>query len=235
MHKTAIIIPCYDEENRLNSELITELFKIPKVDIFLVNDGSTDQTLPILQNISKQNPERCFVISLEKNRGKANAVFQAVNEILSKQYDFVGYFDADFSTPISELQLLLEQVKKPEIQFAFASRILTLNSGIERKSYRHFFGRIITTIINFKHQLDIYDTQCGAKIFNQKSARVAFEKPFKTKWLFDVEIFIRLKKHNLLHHGSEVPIQNWKDVSGSKLGLKNVFGIAREIFLIWKI
>ncbi|NBL65777.1 glycosyltransferase [Flavobacterium sp. NST-5] len=235
MQETAIIIPCYNEENRLNSGLIAEFFKISDVDIFLVNDGSTDQTLPILQNISSQNPERCFVISLEKNRGKANAVFQAVQQILAKQYRFIGYFDADFSTPITQFELLLEQIKKPEIQLAFASRILTLNSGIERKSYRHFFGRIITTIINFKHQLDIYDTQCGAKIFNQNTARIAFEKPFKTKWLFDVEIFIRLKRHNLLHHAIEVPIQNWKDVSGSKLGLKNVFGIAREIFLIWRI
>lgn len=235
MQKIAIIIPCYNEEKRLKTSSLFYLIENTTVDIYLANDGSKDGTLDIITEFASKNAERCFVLNFQQNQGKAATVFKSVNQLLEKDiYNFIGYFDADFSTPESEVSRLITEIEKEETEFLIGSRILLLNSGIKRKYHRHIIGRIIITLINLKFKLGIYDTQCGAKIFSSDILKQAFDKPFNTSWLFDVEIFIRLKKKDLLIKGKEIPVYNWKDVDGSKLGWKTSFKILDELYLLNK-
>lgn len=232
MEPNAIIIPCYNEEKRLRESSLEALIHGCDATLYLANDGSTDQTLAVLQRFAQKHPGRCHVLHYEKNSGKANTIYKAVNDLMAKGYGYIGYFDADFSTPPAEVIRLLGYTRDGLQQFIFGSRVLLLNSGIRRKGYRHVIGRIIITIINLKFHLKIYDTQCGAKIFSREIIPSAFDKPFKTSWLFDVEIFIRLKQKNLLQYGKEVPVSDWVDVDGSKLGWKSAFKIFRELVLL---
>ena len=235
MQKVAIIIPCYNEAKRLDYKNIEQLLLNSNMDIFFANDGSKDNTVDIINAIILNNSERCFLIDFEENSGKANTIYKAINKINEEQqYDFIGYFDADFSTPANEVIRLVAELDKRKCQFLMGSRILLLNSGIKRKYHRHIIGRIIITLINFKFKLGIYDTQCGSKLFSKTIIPKAFNKPFYTSWLFDVEIFIRLQKQNLLVHGIETPVYNWKDVDGSKLGWKTGFKILKELYLLNK-
>jgi len=88
-----MVVPCYNEEKRLNLEYWNELIDTAGTKWIFVNDGSTDNTLNLLQGIKNAS-----VISLEKNVGKAEAIrrgvvstFEALN-----QDDFsFGYIDAD--------------------------------------------------------------------------------------------------------------------------------------------
>ena len=66
--------------------------------------------------------------------------------------------------------------------------------------------------------MGVYDTQCGAKIINKKYLHIIFNHPFYTRWLFDVEIFFRIKKFNNNNNQIiEVPLNSWKDISESKI------------------
>ncbi|WP_291114712.1 glycosyltransferase [Flavobacterium sp. UBA6135] len=233
MQKIAIIIPCYNEENRLRESDILALISSTSATIFLANDGSNDGTLNLIQNISSSYPERVVVLDYKQNQGKAATIYKAVNQISKENsFDFISYFDADFSTPPSEIKRLLSEIEDLKYSFLIGSRILLLNSGIQRKFYRHIIGRVIITLINTRFKLGIYDTQCGAKIFSSQIVKEVFDKPFLTSWLFDVEIFIRMKKKDLLKTGREIPIYNWVDVDGSKLGFKSGFKIIKELFVL---
>lgn len=234
MKQTAIIIPCYNEAKRLKVENINTLLTETDATVFLANDGSTDTTLQLANRIAVANPERIKVIHFDKNEGKGKVVYKAVKKVLAdNKYDYISYYDADFSTPTSELTKMIADIKQNNINFIFASRLKRLNSTIERSTFRHYIGRIITTIVNFKFHLAIYDTQCGAKILSKEAVKVAFEKPFYTKWLFDVEIFIRLRKQKLLHQSKEFFLAEWKDISGSKLRWTDGFKIMREIVSLY--
>ena len=233
--KTAIIIPCYNEEKRLPALQIKYLVEHSDMDIYLANDGSKDKTVEVISEITKSYSSRCFLIDFKQNQGKSDTIYKAVNQINeSGKYEYIGYFDADFSTPSKEVVRLVQEIESSDFEFVFGSRILLLNSGIQRKKHRHIIGRIILTIINLKFQLGIYDTQCGAKLFSKDIIEKAFDKPFKTSWLFDVEVFIRLQKQNLLIKGKEIPIYDWKDVDGSKLSWKSGFKILKEIIYLFK-
>jgi glycosyltransferase involved in cell wall biosynthesis len=214
---------------------IEQLLLYSDIDIYFANDGSRDNTVEVINIIVSKHSERCFLIDFKENSGKANTIYKAITKINQKdKYDFIGYFDADFSTPATEIIRLVEEINKQKCEFLLGSRILLLNSGIKRKYHRHIIGRVIITLINLKFKLGIYDTQCGSKLFSKTIIPKAFNKPFYTSWLFDVEIFIRLKKQDLLKYGSEIPIYNWKDVDGSKLGFKTGFKILKELYLLNK-
>ena len=205
------------------------------IDVYFANDGSKDNTVGVVNSIITDYPQRCFLIDYKENTGKANTIYNAVNLLNSQnKYDFIGYFDADFSTPSTEIIKLVHELSLRQCQFLLGSRILLLNSGIKRKHYRHIIGRVIITLINLKFTLGIYDTQCGAKLFSKQIIPEAFDVPFNTSWLFDVEIFIRLQKKNLLQYGVELPISNWKDVDGSKLGFATGFKIIKELYMLVK-
>jgi len=230
MPTLAIIIPCYNEEKRLSGSLLAELVTaMPDAHIHLVNDGSRDRTLSLLQTLAEAHPGRVSVISFAENEGKARAIAKGVLAVVAgSRPDYIGYMDADFSTPIREFRRLYATIVREEAGFIFGSRIKKLNSGLNRSLFRHIVGRCVSTFIDSRFNLGIYDTQCGAKIFSNATINAAFGEPFLANWLFDAEIFIRLKKNNILHTGIELPITGWKDVGGSKLGMKNFPKIARE-------
>lgn len=87
--------------------------------------------------------------------------------------------------------------------------------------------------------MDIKDTQCGAKIFRKDVVRLLFSEKFLTKWLFDVELFIRLRKTFSLEKAKkmicEQPLKRWIHVDGSKLSMKDSFKIIFQLGqIIWK-
>jgi dolichyl-phosphate beta-glucosyltransferase len=231
MQKIAVIIPCYNEENRIDREQLEQLIDKTKVDVYFANDGSNDKTITVLQLFCDLHKDRTEIFDYKINEGKANTIYKSVHRLLEKdQYDYIGYLDADFSTPTSEFIRLINELESQVPAFIFGSRVLLLNADIKRKWQRHIIGRIIITIINLKFKLKIYDTQCGAKIFSKEVIIKGFSKPFCTSWLFDIEIFIRLKNQQLLSSGKEFPLNHWRDVEGSKLNWKAAIKIFKELY-----
>lgn len=232
MQKIAIIIPCYNEATRLKQNLVLELISATNVTIFFANDGSQDQTITLLQQIKSQS-NNIHILDYKQNQGKATTIFKAINEVQNQNvYDYIGYLDADFSTPPLEFARLIKELEQHQHSFIFGSRVKLLNANINRKWQRHIIGRVIITLINFKFKLGIYDTQCGAKIASKEIVKAAFNKPFYTSWLFDVEVFIRLQQQELLANAKEFPLNNWRDVEGSKLSWKTSFKIMRELQML---
>lgn len=86
--------------------------------------------------------------------------------------------------------------------------------------------------------LPVYDTQCGAKLFNQSIVNEIFSAPFSSRWLFDIEIFGRISK-NYKHLPiqdimKEVPLNTWIEKGQSKLSLGYILQIPFELFKIKK-
>jgi glycosyltransferase involved in cell wall biosynthesis len=234
-----IVIPCYNEEKRLNIKRYTSFLKKHKhVLICFVNDGSTDATLKILTKIKSNFSENVSVISMEENSGKAESVRVGIMQC-NTNFNFkkIAYLDADLATTLEECLEISKQVTS-EIVLAFGSRISKIDNNIERKKIRHFIGRIIATFISNQLKLNIYDTQCGCKIFERELSNKVFSEKFISKWLFDVELFHRVillyntEKMSVISR--EVPLKSWIDYDESKVKMTYFFKLWLDLYQIDK-
>lgn len=229
MKKTCIIIPCYNEKGRLFVEEFQKaLDGKTSLHFCFVDDGSSDSTIEILTCLSQGREERVKVIQNKKNYGKAEAVRTGILETLKwKPFDYVGYFDADLSTPLSEIDTLVGFLEQRGAEGVFGSRVCRLGSIVERNAFRHYMGRFFATAASLALKLPVYDTQCGAKVFKASLAGKIFQEPFLSKWLFDIELLFRMIKifgHKAVKENIvEVPLNQWVDKKGSKIKLASWF------------
>jgi glycosyltransferase involved in cell wall biosynthesis len=202
----------------------------------LVNDGSTDGTRRILDQLQAHDPDRFDAVHLHPNRGKAEAVRQGMLYAMSQGPELVGFWDADLATPldaIGEFRDLLQQ--RPQLQMVIGARVRLLGRKIDRCRSRHCLGRAFATVASLLLNLPIYDTQCGAKLFrNTPELQRMLASPFCSKWIFDVELLARMvasrRRDADIPAGEviyEMPLARWKDVGGSKLRPKD---FARALF-----
>ena len=221
-----LVVPCFNEAQRLRP---AELDAIAAAcNLVLVDDGSTDETARILDQLAGRHPTAVIALHLAKNSGKGEAVRAGLSHAIEQGADWVGFFDADLSTPVDEiLRLARIALDQPaHVRVILGSRVKLLGKDIQRSAVRHYLGRVFATGASLVLDLPVYDTQCGAKIFRVDDVlQGALARPFTTRWIFDVELLQRLCE-TLLARGEapehamvEVPLQKWTNVRGSKLGI----------------
>jgi dolichyl-phosphate beta-glucosyltransferase len=218
MTRATMVIPCFNEADRLS----VRGFQDAGFELLFVDDGSTDTTLELLKvNVSDS------VLQLPVNVGKGEAVRAGLLHALAGGAAYVGYLDADLSTPIDEAARLLSiALLRPQLEAVLGVRLARMGADIERSPARHYAGRVFATFAAQVLRTRAYDTQCGCKWFRATPALAkALEEPFTSRWAFDVELLGRLLRGtrsvaptavaNIL----EEPLKVWRDVPGSKVTL----------------
>jgi dolichyl-phosphate beta-glucosyltransferase len=244
VRKTTIVVPCYNEALRLPRDRFAAFIDESRdVDFIFVNDGSSDDTLSILERLAAQSPDRCSVIDQQPNQGKAEAVRRGMNVAFERGSDYAGYFDADLATPLEEIPRLRSVLEKKEnVEIVLGARVQLMGRHIQRQTLRHYVGRIFATVASESLGLQVYDTQCGAKIFRSSAlTRSLFAEPFITNWVFDVEILARTIAATRKSGSSpakdmifELPLNEWVDVAGSRVRPADFFRAIVEIYQIYR-
>jgi len=230
-----VVIPCYNEEERLLSKDFTDYIdKNTGYHLCFVNDGSKDETLKVLKELQKGREDFITVYNCEKNGGKAEAVRLGMLHMAKKQdLDYIGFLDADLSTDLADFDDLVKTIEHSEFKIVSGSRISRMGANITKESARKVISLTINFIIRKILSMDFKDTQCGAKIFHKDVIEIAFSKKFVTQWIFDVEIFKRMVLHFGLKSAKtmlcEQPLKRWIHADGSKLSMKDSFKIIGQL------
>ena len=226
-----IIIPCYNEAFRLNPVTFIEYLNANEnCTLIFVDDCSTDETVNKINDIKTAIGERIHLIQNKKNVGKAESVRLGMLSVENSGFNYFSYLDADLSAPLNTIPFLIKILNTEKSKtIVFGSRIKMKDTVINRNVIRHILGRIFTALVDAVLKINIYDTQCGAKVFKSDIVQQVFKKPFLTKWLFDIEIVLRTNKTDIL----EVPIKAWKDKKGSKLTIIDLITTPFQILKIY--
>jgi len=187
----SIIIPIYNEENILKKNIkeVCEFFFNKFIfEIIIVNDGSTDNSFEILDNLDIPNLN---IINNDSNLGKGASIKKG---ILSSRGEIILITDADLSTPIQYFNDLYAKYKQG-YNIVIGSR--STNDSkilIKQNLLRIFAGKIFNfltcTILNLKFK----DTQCGFKLFEQQKINTIMQMCIINRFAFDVEILFLAKK-----------------------------------------
>ena len=239
-----VVIPCYNEEERLLSKEFTDFIdKNSGYHLCFVNDGSTDNTSSVLNSLKEGREDFITVYDCEKNGGKAAAVREGMLYMAAVDgLDYIGFLDADLSTDLQDFDDLVSVIENSDFKIVSGSRISRMGADITKESARKIISLTINFIIRKILGMDFKDTQCGAKIFHKDVISISFKKNFITKWLFDVEIFMRVR----LFYGlettrklvCEVPLKRWIHADGSKLSMKDsikIIGQLAQIAWVYKV
>jgi glycosyltransferase involved in cell wall biosynthesis len=225
--ETVIVVPCYNEAARLDLGAFASFLKRSEgVSLLMVDDGSTDGTPHVLEQLRSWHPRQVAVLGLGANVGKAEAVRRGAKIALRRAPSMVGYWDADLATPLDAIVNFRSVLaERPELVLVMGSRVALLGRQIRRSWKRHLLGRAFATAASLVLGLTVYDTQCGAKLFRVTPETAAlFDRPFRARWIFDVEILARMIATSRLDGERmadeliyEYPLERWQDVQGSRL------------------
>jgi dolichyl-phosphate beta-glucosyltransferase len=242
MISTTIVIPCYNEAERLNLQAFRDFAARHRDIRFLFcNDGSRDATPAMLDGLHAESPDRFGVHHLERNSGKAEAVRQGMLKAIEQGASMVGFWDADLATPLDAIPEFRDLLAaRGDLEMVFGARVKLLGRQIERQPMRHYLGRVFATVASRMLRLPIYDTQCGAKLFRVHPEFITLvRQPFLSRWIFDVEIIARLIRArrgtdrpqacDVIH---ELPLQVWRDVKGSKLKGRDFIVVGKDLIRI---
>lgn len=237
-----IVVPCFNEEQRLDTRSFLDYSgREPNVAFLMVDDGSGDATGDVLRRLACALPDRIQVLALPRNMGKSEAVRHGIRHALERNPDVVGYWDADLATPLEAIHDLLLEFQRPEVEIVLGSRVKLLGRHIHRRSIRHYAGRVFATLTSWALRLEVYDTQCGAKLFRcTPQLPRYFDRPFSSRWLIDVEILARAltqpgRRGVLVDGGGlvEYPLHEWRDVAGTKLRPLDMVTAVGALARIW--
>jgi len=237
--RVVLVVPCFNEQHRLAPAAFLDALSRPNLSLLFVDDGSRDGTAAVLERLRAAAPDRVTLLRLPANRGKAEAVRLGVLAALDAAATAVGYWDADLSTPFSELDGFIEALETtPSLDLVLGSRVQTLGRTIARRAVRHYPGRVFATAASLALGLPIYDTQCGAKLLRATPAiRALFESPFVSGWAFDVEVLARLIRQRGSRPAAaaaieERPLREWRHVPGSSVRAHHLVG---ALWDVWRI
>jgi glycosyltransferase involved in cell wall biosynthesis len=224
---TILVVPCYNEERRLPRAVFRAFAeKWTEGRLLFVDDGSVDGTRSVLDGLCAATPGRVEVLGLGHNQGKAEAVRRGMLRAFEGQPRFVGFWDADLATPLETLPLFQEVFReRPDIEIVLGARVRLLGHDVRRNPTRHYLGRVFATLVSLTLGLELYDSQCGAKLFRPTpDVQALFARPFRSRWIFDVELLARFAavkrargERDVEPFLYELPLPVWHDVAGSKV------------------
>jgi dolichyl-phosphate beta-glucosyltransferase len=209
----SIIIPAYNEEQRLPSTLqkVRDYLSGSTwefAEIVVVDDGSRDRTAEVAESAGAR------VLRNPGNRGKGYSVRHGMMEAKG---EWALFSDADLSAPICELEKLWRAAEAENAQVAFGSRALDRSLvGVHQSAFRESMGRLFNLLMRLETGLSFHDTQCGFKLFQSAAAREIFRRQLLDGFGFDVEV-LYIACH-LGYRVLEVPVK-WNDVAGTKVSM----------------
>lgn len=211
--KISIIIPAYNEELRLPKTLERIGAYVASrpfdAEIIVVDDGSTDTTARIVEELRARIPN-LRLVSNGVNRGKGYSVRHGM---LEARGEIALFTDADLSAPIEEADKLIGALQHAEV--TLGSRALDRSLIATHQSrFREIAGIIFNKLVKAILWLPSIDTQCGFKAFALPRARIIFEQQRIEGFGFDPEVLFLARRHGL--RALEIPVR-WSHDPNTKV------------------
>jgi len=230
----ALIIPCFNEAARNSQVYWHEIVSLRNLNFIFVDDGSSDATYDHLLKLRKDNIN-VTILRSQDNKGKAFSIRKGIIYAFDNlpNLKHVGYLDADGAFSVSEVQRIVDMAIGNSADCIWSSRVLLLGRDLQRKVFRHYLGRIVSTLLSLKYSRLPYDTQAGFKIMRVNDIfRAVWRLEFKSRWFLDLEMLLRWRQAQPVLNIWEEPVNYWHEVAGSKITLKEFFRVTIELLRI---
>src|SRR5438105_2353787 len=225
-----IVIPAYNEALRIEKTIreYHSFFHAQssiQCELLLILNGCTDATYEISKNLAEELKKGISIIRIPE-KGKGRAIKIGFQEALSRNFHLIGFVDADMATRPFYFFDLVRQIDS--FQGIIASRYMP-NSQIypPRPLIKRWGSRFIyETLVKKVLEIDLYDFQCGAKVFTRDLVAQVIPHLTIPDWAFDIELLYVAQK--LGFKILEQPTV-WYEQTGSKMTIQAGFKMLLSI------
>ena len=223
MQSLSIVIPVYNEEKTLLNLLnkVKKLDTICKLEVIIVNDGSTDKSQEIIDdNKSLYNK----AIHLKKNSGKGKAVIEGIKNC---NLDYILIQDADLEYDPNDIIIFLNENKKFNYDLIMGSRFIG-----SRRSVLHFWhmlgNKFITFLFNFLNNTTFTDIYCCYCMFKKNLIDVNNLKCNNWGQQAEILTYVVSKSSKIFEIGVNYHGRTYKE--GKKIRYYDVFSVIYWMF-----
>lgn len=220
MDKVSIIIPAYNEQDRI-SRTITHYSSFfdtlvysntLNYELLIILNGCTDKTIDVVRSHQKVN-DKIHLHNLEQ-AGKGRALIHGFKDAIDRSNDLIGFVDADMATSPESFYTLINKIANNDgiiaSRYIEGATISPARPFIKRWGSQWIYEPLVWLLLG----LQFKDLQCGAKLFRRRTVESVIDQCSVLNWAFDIEFLYLCKKNKFFIQ--EVPTI-WTDQIGSKL------------------
>ena len=216
MTTLSLVIPVFNEAKRLHKTFSTlNKWRVPKglklEKVIFINDGSTDQSLKILQDTPLKFPKK--IISYKKNMGKGFAIKKGM---LASKADYTLMLDADMATTPNQIKRFLPLISEGTDVIVGTRKNGHSTVTVHQPFIRENMGKIFTKLSQIILGVKVTDFTCGFKAFSKVAKNDIFKRSLINRWGYDAEILFLSQKLGYSIKEKSVP---WADQKGTKVNL----------------
>jgi glycosyltransferase involved in cell wall biosynthesis len=225
----SVFLPTFNEEESIK-EVIVKTKKVlqevaDKWEIIIVNDGSTDSTKEIVENLQKDD-SKIRLINHNKNRGYGASLESGFYE---SKYSWIAFIDSDNQFDFAEITKFLEKQKETD-----ADLIIGYYKKRQVSAFKIITSKIWELSIYILFGLRVHDIDCGFKLVSKKVIDKIPRLMSERGAFISSELLI--KARNSGFKIAEVPVTHYPRVSGAGTG-RNFNVIIKsfvDLFKLWK-
>ncbi|GLR70747.1 hypothetical protein GCM10007852_16550 [Agaribacter marinus] len=187
LFRPAVLIPVYNHEHAIAATLMDVLEY--KLDVLLVDDGSTEQCRHVLASLADKYKDRVSLLILNQNGGKGHAVKSGLNVLETKGYTHALQVDADGQHNLTDIPQFIMEGKKAAS--ALIAGYPVYDSSISKG---RLYGRYLTHVWVWINTLSftIKDSMCGFRLYPiLQFNRLLETAPCGNRMDFDPEVIVR--------------------------------------------
>ena len=222
-----IAVPCFNEEENI-SLCIDSLLDLKEnydidFDILVINDGSRDRTLDILEQYNKN----ILLISSKQNYGLAEVFNSTLHFSKEQKYSELLIFDSDNQYPYEDIPKLFNKLLDDNMDIVIGSR--DFKSMDHFSNSKKFFQRLGSFLVSFSLGSNLNDVTSGFRAYSSR----AIDSLFVTNsFTYTLESLYQAKRDNL--HFTDVEIGYTNKTRDSRLFDSNYEYISKSIKIIFK-
>ena len=198
-----VVLPTYNESENLRTIVESIQTYAPGAHVLVVDDDSPDGTGALADELSREHPEKVFVLHRTRKEGLGRAYVAGFEFALARDYDFVFQMDADFSHDPKYLPAFFEAARESDL--VLGSRYLKGISVVNWDLKRLILSKAATAYVRLVTRMPLTDTTGGFKCWRREALEaIGLEGVFSNGYLFQVEMTYKAFRKNL--RIAEVPI-----------------------------
>lgn len=223
--KTAVLIPCYNEELTIKKVILDFKKTLPEADIYVYDNNSTDNSYEIAKDTGA-------IVKREYRQGKGNVVRSMFRDIDADCYILV---DGDDTYPAEASKEIEELILSKKADMVIGDRLSSTYFEENKRRFHNSGNKLVRKLINTIFNSDISDIMTGMRGFSYEFVK---SFPISSKeFEIETEMTIFALNHNFLIKELPIEYRDRMDGSESKLNtfsdgykvISLLFGLFRDI------